>query len=74
MKLILTLALSILAYFGMAYYGASSLIIWIVLIILWTVIDYFTYDKPFSWTDYIILVIVLSLVEIGSWYNYFGVL
>ncbi|MEQ3500045.1 hypothetical protein ABMY20_09835 [Tenacibaculum sp. SSH1-16] len=74
MKLILTLALSILAYFGMVYYGVSSLVIWIFLIILWTVIDYFTYDKPFSWIDYIILVIVLSLVEIGSWYNYFGVL
>lgn len=74
MKLLLTLIVSIIAYFGMVYYGISSLVIWIVLIVLWTIIDYFTYDKPFSWTEYIILAIVLSLIEMGSWYNYFGLI
>lgn len=74
MKLILTIIISILAYFGMVYYGSSSLIIWIVLVVLWSVIDYFTYNNPFSWKDYIILAIILSVVEIGSWYNYFGLL
>ncbi|MGB0891129.1 MAG: hypothetical protein ACPGUU_02170 [Flavobacteriaceae bacterium] len=74
MKLILTIIISILVYFGMVYYGSSSLIIWIVLIALWSVIDYFTYNNPFSWKDYIILAIILSVVEIGSWYNYFGLL
>lgn len=74
MKLIVTIIISVLAYFGMLYYGASSLIIWIVLIVLWSVIDYFTYSSPFSWKDYVILVIILSLVEVGSWYNYFGLL
>lgn len=74
MKLIVTIIISVLAYFGMLYYEASSLIIWIVLIVLWSVIDYFTYSNSFSWKDYVILVIILSLVEVGSWYNYFGLL
>ena len=74
MKLLLTLIISLLVYFGMAYYGLSSLIIWITLIVLWSMIDYFTYKNPFSWKDYAILVIILSVVEIGSWYNYFGLL
>ena len=74
MKLLLTLIISILAYFGMAYYNSSSLVIWVTLIVLWSVIDYFTYINPFNWKDYIILVIVLTVIEIGSWYNYFGLL
>lgn len=74
MKLIVTILISIIAYFALAYYGASSLIIWIVLIVLWSVIDYFTYNNPFSWKDYLLLVVILSVVEIGAWYNYFGLL
>ena len=74
MKLLLTLILSILAYFGMAYYGATSWMIWVALIILWAIIDYSTYKNPFSWKDYAILVVVLSVVEISSWYNFFGLL
>lgn len=72
MKLFLTLLASIIIYFGLVYYGATSLVIWIVLIVLWTLIDYLTYNNPFSWKDYIILAIVLSVVEIGTEYNYFG--
>lgn len=72
MKLFLTLLVSIIIYFGLVYYGATSLVIWIVLIVLWTLIDYLTYNNPFSWKDYIILAIVLSVVEIGTEYNYFG--
>ena len=74
MKLIATLILSILVYFGLSYYNSSSLVIWIALIIMWTIIDYLTYNQPFNWKDYTVLVIVLSLVEISSWYNYFGLL
>ncbi|WP_143592149.1 hypothetical protein [Tenacibaculum holothuriorum] len=74
MKLLLTTIISIIAYFIMAQYGTSSLIIWVALIILWSVIDYFTYNNPFSWKDYLILVIILTVVEIGAWYNYFGLL
>lgn len=72
MKLFLTLLVSIIIYFGLVYYGATSLVIWIVLIVLWTLIDYLTYNNPFSWKDYIILAIVLSVVEIGTEYNYLG--
>ncbi len=72
MKLFLTLVVSVLAYFGLGYYGATSLVIWIVLIVLWTLIDYLTYNNPFSWKDYIILAIVLSVIEMGVEYNYFG--
>lgn len=74
MKLFLTIVLSVLAYLGMAYYGMASLIIWIMLIVLWAIVDYCTYKKPFNWKDYTLLVIVLSLVEIGAWYDYFGML
>ncbi|MDC1162322.1 hypothetical protein OAT18_02650 [Tenacibaculum sp.] len=72
MKLFLTLLVSMIIYFGLIYFGATSLVIWIVLIVLWTLIDYVTYNNPFSWKDYIILAIVLSVVEIGAEYNYFG--
>ena len=74
MKLFLTLIVSILTYFGLQYYQTGSFITWVVLIVLWTVIDYFTYDNPFSWKDYILLVIILSVVEIATLYNYFGTL
>lgn len=72
MKLFSTLLVSIIIYFGLIYFGATSLVIWIVLIIIWTLIDYMTYSNPFSWKDYIILAIVLSVVEIVAEYNYFG--
>ncbi|MCF2873372.1 MULTISPECIES: hypothetical protein [unclassified Tenacibaculum] len=74
MKLFLTLIVSILTYFGLQYYQTGSLITWVVLVVLWTVIDYFTYNNPFSWKDYIILVVILSIVEIATLYNYFGTL
>lgn len=74
MKLLLTIIISVLAYYGMVYSGTNSMIIWVVLIILWSVIDYFTYNNPFSWKDYAVLVILLSVIEIASWYNYFGLL
>lgn len=74
MKLFLTLIVSILTYFGLQYYQTGSFITWVVLIVLWTVIDYFTYDNPFSWKDYILLVVILSVVEIATLYNYFETL
>ncbi|WP_299122037.1 hypothetical protein [uncultured Tenacibaculum sp.] len=74
MKLFLTLIVSILTYFGLQYYQTGSLITWVVLVVLWTVIDYFTYDNPFSWKDYILLVVILSVIEIATLYNYFGTL
>ncbi|KAB1155269.1 hypothetical protein [Tenacibaculum aiptasiae] len=74
MKLFLTLIVSILTYFGLQYYQTGSFITWVVLIVLWTAIDYFTYDNPFSWKDYILLVVILSVVEIATLYNYFGTL
>lgn len=74
MKLFLTLIVSILTYFGLQYYQTGSLVTWVVLVVLWTVIDYFTYDNPFSWKDYILLVVILSVVEIATLYNYFGTL
>ena len=74
MKLIITIIISVLVYFGMAYYSMSSLMVWIVLIVLWAIIDYFTYNNPFTWKDYTILVVILSVVEISALYNYFGLL
>lgn len=72
MKLLLTQIASVIVYFSMAYFGLSSMLIWVALIIIWTAVDYLTYDKPFTWKDYIILAIVLSVVEMGSWYNLYG--
>lgn len=74
MKLLLTLIASVLIYFGLLYYQTSSFVTWVVLIVLWTVVDYFTYNNPFTWKDYILLVVILSLVEIAMMYNYFGIL
>lgn len=74
MKLLITIIISIAAYFGMVYFGAGSITIWIALIVLWAVIDYFTYKNPFNWKDYVVLVIVLSAVEIAEMYSYFGLL
>lgn len=74
MKLFLTLIITLVAYFVMVHYGVSSLFIWVVFIIFWSAIDYFTYQNPFSWSDYIILVIIVSAIEISTWYDYFGFL
>lgn len=70
MKLIITLIGSVTLYFGLDYFGLNSIIIWILLIVVWAMIDYFYYQKPFTWTDYGILVIVLSIVELNSWYHF----
>lgn len=70
MKLIITLIASIALYFGLDYFSINSLIIWILLIALWSVIDYLCYQKPFTWTDYAILVIVLSIIELNNWYHF----
>jgi len=74
MKLIITLFVSVILYFLMMHFGLTPLVIWISLIVLWSLIDYFIYNNPFSWKDYIILVIIISVVEIATWYNYFGLL
>ncbi|WP_460219274.1 hypothetical protein [Psychroserpens sp. MEBiC05023] len=74
MKLLLTLVISVFAYFGMAYYDLTSWMIWIALIIIWAIIDYLTYSNPFSWKDYTVLAILITIIEICSWYNYFGIL
>lgn len=74
MKLLLTLIISVLIYFGLLYYQTDSFITWVVLIVIWTVVDYFSYSIPFTWKDYAILVVILSVVEIVTMYNYFGIL
>lgn len=74
MRLFLILIISIFAYYTLTYYGITSWIIWITLVILWMVIDYFFCQNPLSWKEYTLLVIVISIIEIGMWYNYFGLL
>ena len=70
MKLIITLLLSIGIYFLLNAYHTSSLVVWIVLIVFWTLVDYFFYHSLFKWKDYLILVLVLSLIEAASYYGY----
>ncbi|NER11849.1 hypothetical protein GWK08_00195 [Leptobacterium flavescens] len=74
MKLFYTLIASIVAYLFLNYLGLGSWVIWVILVAFWILIDYLFYKKPFSWKDYIVLVLLVSVVEISSWYGFFDFL
>lgn len=72
MKLLVTICVSFLTFFTMYHFQVGTIFTWIILIALWTVIDYSAYKNPFSWKEYTLLVVIFSIIEIVTGTTYFN--